>query len=612
MRDARQQQAAPAPPDINLQDVEHGRHAPPHGQVPSSTYAGGQLDKRRAWEDGVNTPAMNRPRSGQPPAQESGNDASPTMWEKLAVTLNVRAFARNDEENQKLASTAPASLGRTHASARGGQPNNTWSQWMMDFAEEWFSPGQFEAATVKVKIPINIPGTEGSGKRMTKLVPVKLKVPGCTVGCRDLKERVKKMKDVQRALNSDPYGKILVDRFGTLANDVPQQFMDFVEGTTNQVGDFLPSVLNTLTGNHKIHREDIDLQASHDVDLDTLKDRDNCVDVDKLIEVDLEEADPLSFYITPYFVFAQCAIALFLWLLGIARETNGVTWYAAQGGLDTFFPDKTTLQPHTKDCDDLRPEVWRLLTYQFTHNGIQHVGMNAILLFVVGPQLEKFQGALGWWRMPLMFNVGVLGGACFAIVWETHGTVVGMSGGVYSLFGVHFAELFMNWGPHKPFRWAKLFMLLMIAAYEIGSAWLFTSEENISYAAHLGGTVFGFCIGIVIGRNINVKRWERILQFFFCIVGVAVLVFCLSWGLYWKPPKALWETTGWCWSRQVSNNLCFGDANWHCIRGGNKASLAQWKLPADNMKTVSTRVCEKIGWSVVGETLLRTCTSPHP
>merc|ERR1719401_546484 len=111
-------------------------------------------------------------------------------------------------------------------------------------------------------------------------------------------------------------------------------------------------------------------------------------------------------------------------------------------------PGWTDLRLAGSACEDYRPQAWRWLTYQFTHGGALHALMNAFMLAMLGVPLEGLHGHL---RILLMFNCGVLGGAASHVINDAHRPLVGCSGGVYALIGVHVAELAMNWS-EKRFR----------------------------------------------------------------------------------------------------------------------------------------------------------------
>ena len=80
-------------------------------------------------------------------------------------------------------------------------------------------------------------------------------------------------------------------------------------------------------------------------------------------------------------------------------------------------------------------------------------------------------------------------GALACSVFDPYSRVVGASGGVYAIHGVHVANLLLNFAqmrrgvcPH----WSRLLALLAFNWVEV-FAYLNYPEENISYAAHVGG-----------------------------------------------------------------------------------------------------------------------------
>merc|ERR1719401_2441905 len=145
--------------------------------------------------------------------------------------------------------------------------------------------------------------------------------------------------------------------------------------------------------------------------------------------------------------------------------------------------------------------------------------MNVILNTVLGVPLE---GLHGFRRMLLMYNIGVFGGALCYFVNDSHTTVVGMSGGCYALIGMHLADLTMNWA-QKKFRKPILLFLVILVGIDFLSSFLALSSENSSHSAHLGGAIAGCMIGILIGKNLKVKCWERILQGFVLFLGVGLV-----------------------------------------------------------------------------------------
>jgi cell division protein FtsW (lipid II flippase) len=77
----------------------------------------------------------------------------------------------------------------------------------------------------------------------------------------------------------------------------------------------------------------------------------------------------------------------------------------------------------------------------------------------------------------------------------------------------------------------RLVGLLLFAALDIGNAVIerYSMKNNrTSYAAHLSGTIAGFLVGVLVLRNLRVRRWEVIFGwfaavFYVLLVGAAVL-----------------------------------------------------------------------------------------
>merc|ERR1712178_255957 len=113
----------------------------------------------------------------------------------------------------------------------------------------------------------------------------------------------------------------------------------------------------------------------------------------------------------PVFTLLHTTIVVVLWFVTAHMSTESsekeVPWAAALGGLERLFPGTTDLRL-TQDCEDYRLQVWRWLSYQFSHVGLSHVVANSVLNLVMGIPLEKLHGTI---RAALMYNLGVLGGA---------------------------------------------------------------------------------------------------------------------------------------------------------------------------------------------------------
>lgn len=307
--------------------------------------------------------------------------------------------------------------------------------------------------------------------------------------------------------------------------------------------------------------------APHDDGGGILDDIEDMLDADVVGEAQEDKA--MKNFRLPFFIIIQCSVAFLVWFVGAAMMKREGSFFGQFAGLDTIVPDATTLKL-THDCEDYRFEIWRWFLYQFSHVGVSHVGMNCVLNVILGSPLDMFHGS---GRLALMFNIGVFGGACAYVVSDAHNTVVGMSGGCYALFGIHYADLVLNWNKKK-FRYPQLIVLLALVIVDLLN-YFFMASENTSNAAHFGGAIAGFMIGINFAVDLKETKIEKYAKWFFLIAGIALVAFCVIWDASHWPPSNIWESDGFCWVRFVYNPVFTGD-EWKCVACGDQACIAQW------------------------------------
>ena len=89
-----------------------------------------------------------------------------------------------------------------------------------------------------------------------------------------------------------------------------------------------------------------------------------------------------------------------------------------------------------------RHEAWRFFTYSLVHSGIEHLLVNVFLQLLVGLMLEM---ANGWWRVGLVYFIGVIAGSLLTSLVSPKAFLAGGSGGVYALACAHLAAILLNW-----------------------------------------------------------------------------------------------------------------------------------------------------------------------
>jgi GlpG protein len=141
-----------------------------------------------------------------------------------------------------------------------------------------------------------------------------------------------------------------------------------------------------------------------------------------------------------------------------------------------------------------RGEVWRLLTPALLHNGMVHLAMNMLGLFVLGGAIERSQGR---WIISLLLVVTALAGTVVQAVWpESNGggpNAVGASGAAYGLLGYIWIRPFYHDDlpislPPSALILALMFLLLGVASV----------VQGIANGAHVGGLVAGMVMGRLV------------------------------------------------------------------------------------------------------------------
>jgi len=138
-------------------------------------------------------------------------------------------------------------------------------------------------------------------------------------------------------------------------------------------------------------------------------------------------------------------------------------------------------------------EPWRWVTSAFVHAGLLHIGLNMLMLYQFGRQLEMI---LGTARFVILYVVSMLGGS-LAVVLLAHGYVVhiGASGAIFGLFAAYGVLLYSRKLP-----WQSLAVtagIWLVAGFII---------PGISWEGHVGGAIAGAATMAVILTLDKAKR----------------------------------------------------------------------------------------------------------
>lgn len=136
-------------------------------------------------------------------------------------------------------------------------------------------------------------------------------------------------------------------------------------------------------------------------------------------------------------------------------------------------------------------QIWRLITYGFCHDGLNHLLINMLVLWVFGRVIEPIYGSREFLSFYLVSVV--VSGACHVLLQLALGSpfgVVGASGGVM-------AVVFLT-AMVYPRMTVLLFMIIPMQLRWLAVIYLamdlvgiFDGSSGVSHVAHLGGAIFG-------------------------------------------------------------------------------------------------------------------------
>jgi membrane associated rhomboid family serine protease len=172
----------------------------------------------------------------------------------------------------------------------------------------------------------------------------------------------------------------------------------------------------------------------------------------------------------------------------------------------------------------LSTQPWRILTSNYVHIGIIHIGFNMWCLLNLGVLAQRI---FDRWTYLLVYTATGIAGSIASLWW--HPTVVGAgaSGAIFGLAGASLSALYLGKLPlPKEGIRATMKSLLMFAAYNL----FFGLTQGIDNAAHIGGLASGLALGAFLSTHLTgpaeVRQQRRNLAF-------VLSLFLLSVSLYY-------------------------------------------------------------------------------
>jgi len=196
----------------------------------------------------------------------------------------------------------------------------------------------------------------------------------------------------------------------------------------------------------------------------------------------------ISFFIPKDGFFISCIILDLNILLFIAMVLAGLGFMSFQA--TDLLEWGANFKPLTTNG-----EWWRLLTSTFLHGGIMHLVANMYGLLFVSIFLEP---RIGRTRFAWIYLVSGILASITSLWWHDATVSVGASGAIFGLYGLFLSLMLTNVYPKE---FSKL--LLISTMFYIGLNLLYGLTGGIDNAAHIGGLLGGFIIGLFISPQLK-------------------------------------------------------------------------------------------------------------
>lgn len=143
------------------------------------------------------------------------------------------------------------------------------------------------------------------------------------------------------------------------------------------------------------------------------------------------------------------------------------------------------------DSGQIHHDYWRLITAGFLHYDLTHLVLNALLLLLIGPVVERRASVA--WLLLVFLTASVASFAGILIkhqLWPAQGVSLGASGGLFGLLGAALALVFRSRSQN---RWLRIRLAVVLVG---GLA--YSLLPGISLIGHLTGLLVGAAIAVLI------------------------------------------------------------------------------------------------------------------
>jgi membrane associated rhomboid family serine protease len=147
------------------------------------------------------------------------------------------------------------------------------------------------------------------------------------------------------------------------------------------------------------------------------------------------------------------------------------------------------------DTGPIYHEYWRLITCGFLHWDLRHLLLNTLLLFLLGPIVERRAGTIG--LLIIFLSASVASGLGILVkhqIWPAEGVSLGASGGMFGLLG---AGLVLVFARPSPSRLRTVLMAVLVLGL------IYSFLPGVSMIGHIVGLIIGVTITLVIPLKVS-------------------------------------------------------------------------------------------------------------
>src|SRR5271165_4486412 len=157
----------------------------------------------------------------------------------------------------------------------------------------------------------------------------------------------------------------------------------------------------------------------------------------------------------------------------------------------------------------LGTQPWRILTSNYVHVGIIHLGFNMWCLWNLGQLAERILGRLNF---VLLYTICGLAGSLASLWWHPMVVGAGASGAIFGLAGASIAVFYLG---HLPIAKTAISGTMRSLLTFVGYNLVFGLTPGIDNSAHIGGLVAGLAMGAALSKHILVapdvrRAWARL------------------------------------------------------------------------------------------------------